>query len=177
MEVLSVCIGFVIGSLFTVVTLSVLAVIKTPLDWFAKIDHESGIWFSIRCWQFYSSSTVPPFFRGACWFLFERKTKANTKIINFMNKTIQAIPAGGGHVVDFIDPNYQKLKIYYRCNRCLSIQHDLLDEDAQGHFIVLCSKCSGLAIKLPVFHDSHAASAWTPRVYCKVSTPTGTFSA
>jgi hypothetical protein len=52
-------------------------------------------------------------------------------------------------VITYIGPPYLKSDIYYRCNRCLAVLHEHLYETAKSNYIVPCSKCSGLAVKIP----------------------------
>jgi uncharacterized Zn finger protein len=52
-------------------------------------------------------------------------------------------------VITNIDPSNLKLDIYYRCNRCLSVLHEHLNEAAKANYIVPCSKCTGFAVKIP----------------------------
>jgi hypothetical protein len=57
-----------------------------------------------------------------------------------------------------INPSIQNLKhashpvmaIPYRCNRCLSLENVASNGSGEMSFIVPCSKCSGLAIRLPI---------------------------
>jgi hypothetical protein len=55
-------------------------------------------------------------------------------------------------VTTYIGPPYLKSDIYYRCNRCLAVLHEHLYEAAKSNYIVPCSKCSGLAVKIPGSH-------------------------
>jgi hypothetical protein len=56
--------------------------------------------------------------------------------------------------------------IQYRCNRCLSVEDVNLKDLLEPGFIIPCSKCSGLAIKLPVskpienFFGNHNKLGW-----------------
>ena len=52
-------------------------------------------------------------------------------------------------MIAYIDPSNLKLDIYYRCNRCLFVLHEHLNEAAKANYIVPCSKCTGFAVKLP----------------------------
>ena len=49
----------------------------------------------------------------------------------------------------YIEPSHLKFDGYYRCNRCLAVLHEHLNEAAKANYILPCSKCSGLAVKIP----------------------------
>jgi hypothetical protein len=51
---------------------------------------------------------------------------------------------------DTVHEGHSIKAIFYQCNKCMSIEHLSFIDHRELSFIVPCTKCSGLAVKLQV---------------------------